>query len=97
MLATDAGARHFGVAYDLPIVTIIGPTDPRYSESNSDRSVILRIEDLECSPCHLRKCPLVHHACMTWIETEQVIEACEEQLRRFPPSPRPESEVSETD
>jgi len=89
MVATDAGPRHYGVAFDLPIVTLIGPTDPRYSESNLDRTTVLRIDDLECSPCHLKTCPLTHHGCMAWIEAEQVIEACEDLLRRFPPEPVP--------
>lgn len=94
MVATDAGPRHYGVAFDVPIVTLIGPTDPRYSESNLEKTTVLRIDDLECSPCHLKSCPLTHHGCMAWIETEQVIEACEDLLRRFPPAPVAEAEES---
>jgi len=90
MVATDAGPRHYGVAFDLPIVALLGPTDPRYSSSNLEKTIVLRVEDLECSPCHLKTCPLTHHGCMSWIETEQVTEACEELLRRFPPPPASE-------
>jgi heptosyltransferase-2 len=87
MIATDAGPRHYGVAFDLPIVTMLGPTDPRYSNSNLEKTTVLRIDDLECSPCHLKTCPLTHHGCMTWIETDQVIAAAEDLLERYPPAP----------
>ncbi|MHC4861923.1 MAG: glycosyltransferase family 9 protein, partial [Planctomycetota bacterium] len=60
---------------------------PRYTESNLDKTTVLRVEDLECSPCHLKTCPLTHHRCMTWIEPDQVVEAAADLLRRFPPPP----------
>ncbi|MEN8150090.1 MAG: lipopolysaccharide heptosyltransferase II [Planctomycetota bacterium] len=97
MIATDAGPRHYGVAFDVPIVTMLGPTDPRFSESNTEKTIVLRVDDLECSPCHLKTCPLAHHGCMSWIETEQVIEACEELLKRYPPAPPAETENAGTD
>lgn len=89
MVTTDTGPRHYAVALGIPAVVLMGPTDPRYTASTLDRTTVLRVEDLECSPCHLKRCPLVHHACMTNIEPEQVLEACEALIARFPPRPVP--------
>ena len=85
MVTTDTGPRHFAVAFDVPAVVVMGPTDPRYTESNVDRTIVVR-EEVECAPCHLKVCP-IDHRCMTWIETDRVIEAAEDLLRRFPPAP----------
>jgi heptosyltransferase-2 len=85
MVTTDAGPRHYAVAFGVPVVVLMGPTDPRYTASGLDRTAVLRVEDLECSPCHLKSCPLPHHGCMEWITVEQVLTAGRELLRRFPP------------
>ncbi len=86
LVTTDTGPRHYGVAFGVPVVVVMGPTDPRYTESNLDRTLVIR-EELDCSPCHLKVCPLSHHHCMTLIEPDRVIAACEELLARHPPHP----------
>ena len=92
LVTTDTGPRHYGVALGVPTVVIMGPTDPRFTESNLDRSTVLRVEDLDCSPCHLKTCPLTHHRCMTWIEPDQVMAAAADLLARFPPAVTSEDE-----
>ncbi len=87
MVTTDTGPRHYAVALGVPVVVIMGPTDPRYTESNVDRTVVVRKDDLECAPCHRPQCPLTHHGCMEWIGVDEVYAACEDLLRRFPPAP----------
>ena len=84
-LGRRRGPRHVAEALGVPTVVIMGPTDPRFTESNLDRSTVLRVEDLDCSPCHLTTCPLTHHRCMTWIEPDQVMAAAADLLERFPP------------
>ena len=71
LITNDTGPRHYAVAFDRPVVVLVGPTNPVYTASNLDRTVVLR-EDLECSPCHLKSCP-TDHCCMTAITPEQVI------------------------
>ncbi|MCU0726899.1 MAG: lipopolysaccharide heptosyltransferase II [Planctomycetes bacterium] len=85
MVTTDTGPRHYAVAFGVPVVVVMGPTDPRYTESNLDRTIVVRKTDVECAPCHLKTCPLTHHGCMEWIEADEVFAAAEELLRRFPP------------
>ena len=80
LVTTDTGPRHFGVAFGVPTVVIMGPTHPRHTESDYEKTVILR-RDVPCGPCHLRQCPR-DHLCMELITAEMVIEAAEKLLAR---------------
>jgi heptosyltransferase II len=73
LITNDTGPRHYAVALDVPAVVIMGPTDPRYTESNLDKTIVIRI-DMDCSPCHKKICP-TDHKCMTQITPEMVFEA----------------------
>jgi heptosyltransferase-2 len=66
------------VALGTPVVTQMGPTDPRHSEHNLERQRVLR-EDVDCSPCHLKTCP-IDHRCMTRLRPERVVAAVVELL-----------------
>lgn len=78
LIATDAGPRHFGPAFDIPTVCLIGATDPRFSNTNLQRSIVVS-SNVECSPCHLKVCP-IDHRCMTRLSPEMVLAACERLL-----------------
>ncbi|MBE3069354.1 MAG: lipopolysaccharide heptosyltransferase II [Planctomycetes bacterium] len=78
LVTNDTGPRHYAVAFDVPTVVIMGPTDPRYTDANLERTVVIR-KDLDCSPCHKKTCP-TDHRCMTAITPEEVFEACERML-----------------
>lgn len=73
LVTTDSGPRHFGVAFDRPIVCLMGPTSPFCTHANVERTEIVRIE-VECGPCHLKTCPL-DHRCMQQITPAMVLEA----------------------
>jgi heptosyltransferase-2 len=82
MVATDAGPRHMAVAFDVPCVALLGPTDPRFSNTNLQRSALVRVE-LPCSPCHQKTCPLAgaaFHRCMRDISPAMVLAAAERVL-----------------
>jgi heptosyltransferase-2 len=81
VITNDTGPRHFAVAFDKPVVVIMGPTDPRYTNLNLEKTTVLR-EDLDCSPCHLKVCPR-DHRCMTAITPEKVIQASERLFNQF--------------
>jgi heptosyltransferase-2 len=78
LLTNDAGARHLAVAFRVPHVVVMGPTDPRYTDMNLDHAVVVRRE-VPCGPCHLKVCPL-DHRCMTRIAAADVAEAAEAAL-----------------
>jgi len=75
----DTGPRHLGVAFDRPIVCLMGPNDPNYTDYCMERTVLLR-KDLPCSPCQRKVCPLGHHRCMRDIEVAEVVAAGERLL-----------------
>ena len=78
LVTNDTGPRHYAVAFDVPVVVIMGPTDPRYTSSNLGKTIVIRI-DLDCSPCHKKTCP-TDHRCMTKITPEMVFETGEKLL-----------------
>jgi heptosyltransferase-2 len=78
VLSNDTGPRHVAVALGRPVVVLMGPTDPRHTAVNLERQRVLR-EEVECSPCQLKVCP-IDHRCMTRLAPERVLRAAEELL-----------------
>ena len=83
MITTDAGPRHLAVAFRVPVVCLMGPNDPRYTEYCMDETIVVR-KEIECSPCQLKVCPLGHRRCMTEITVEEVLVAAEQVIARSP-------------
>lgn len=79
LFTNDTGPRHYAVAFNIPVVVIMGPTDPRYTQANLEHTIILR-QELVCSPCHLKKCTL-DHRCMTEISPEAALQAGKQLLQ----------------
>ena len=77
MVSTDSGPRHFAAAFDVPVVSLFGPTDPRWSLNGHPQERILRTEGLDCQPCGQRSCPLTHHRCMTELSARRVLSVAE--------------------
>lgn len=73
LLTNDTGPRHIAVAFERPVVVLMGPTDPRHTATNLERQQVLR-EPVDCSPCHLKRCP-IDHRCMRRLAPERVVEA----------------------
>ncbi len=80
LITTDTGARHFAVAFGKPVVVLMGSTDPRYTQGNLEKTVVLR-EEVDCAPCHLKICP-IDHRCMERISVDRVLEAARTALGR---------------
>lgn len=80
LVSTDTGPRHLGPAFDVPTVVIMGPTDPRFTNTNLGRSLVVRA-GVDCSPCQLKACP-IDHRCMTRLEPEHVLAAASRLLSR---------------
>ena len=78
LITNDTGPRHFAIAFDVPVVTIFGPTHPEWTESRYRYERKLSIP-VECGPCQKPICPL-DHRCMTGITVEMVIEQAKRLL-----------------
>lgn len=79
LVTTDSGPRHFAAAFDVPVVTLFGPTHQAWSQTHHSRAIALQ-EDLPCGPCQQRVCPLGHHRCMRDLLPERVLAAAEALL-----------------
>ncbi len=73
LITNDTGPRHYATAFKRPVVVIMGPTDPRYTNSNLDQTIVLR-KDLPCAPCHQKECS-EDHECMRGITPDEVMDA----------------------
>jgi heptosyltransferase II len=81
-VTTDSGPRHFAAAFDVPVVTLFGPTFIEWTETYYPKGINLQ-KKVPCGPCQLRACPL-DHRCMTEMTVPEVLAATEDLLARFP-------------
>jgi len=80
LVTLDSGPRHFAVAFGIPVVTIMGPNSPLYTQTEFERGIVVRV-DVDCGPCQQKVCK-TDHRCMERITPEMVFAACEELLGR---------------
>jgi len=78
MITNDTGPRHIAAAFDVPVVTIFGPTHPEWTEINFERERKVSVK-VFCGPCQKRTCPL-DHRCMTQVTPGMVFETAAELL-----------------
>lgn len=78
LVSTDTGPRHFAAPFDVPCVVLMGSTDPRFTNTNLARSLVVR-SGVACSPCQLKVCP-IDHRCMTRLGVDAVMGAAERLL-----------------
>ncbi len=75
MITGDSGPMHLAAAFQVPTVTVFGPTrDQETSQWRNEKSRIIK-KQLACQPCMRRTCPLGHHDCMRLITAEEVLAA----------------------
>jgi len=78
VITNDTGPRHMAAAFNVPVVTIFGPTDPAWThiDFEHERQVMVNVF---CGPCQKKKCPL-DHRCMTQISPDMVFEKAAELI-----------------
>ena len=76
VLTNDTGPRHIAAALQVPVVTLMGSTDPTYTGTDLESQIVLREEGIECAPCHLKVCP-IDHRCMVRLSPEKALAAME--------------------
>lgn len=74
----DSGIMHLASSIDIPVVGLFGPTDPFYVKPQNDRSVVVRMAEMECVPCYLQQCK--HMNCMRKLDVKRVMNACTKVL-----------------
>jgi len=84
MVANDTGPCHIAAAFGVPLVTLFGPTDPRWTATGYAKEIRLR-KDVGCGPCQEKICVKQSHCCMEAISVEEVFGAAERQLKSSGP------------
>ncbi|MBN2445271.1 MAG: lipopolysaccharide heptosyltransferase II [Phycisphaerae bacterium] len=84
VVCNDTGPRSYANAFDVPTVTIFGPTNQEWTDTDWAGEIKLQAQ-VECGPCQLKRCP-VDLRCMRLVTTEMVLAAVERLLaaRRAP-------------
>jgi heptosyltransferase-2 len=82
MVTNDTGPRHIAAAFDVPVVTVFGPTHPEWTEIYfpKERKVAVKVF---CGPCQKKICPL-DHRCMTRVTPAMVFDTSLELLGKAP-------------
>lgn len=68
LVSNDTGPAHISAALGTKTIVIFGPTNPKTTHPIG--AEIVR-QEVECSPCMLRDCP-IDHRCMTRISADEV-------------------------
>lgn len=79
LICNDSGPRHIAVAFGVPVVCIMGPTKPEYTNSPWEKGFVIRVP-VECGPCQLPECP-TDHRCMKLITSQMVLEHVDKILQ----------------
>jgi len=76
----DTGPIHMAAAQNIPVVAIIGPSDPKRNGPMGQNHEIL-YNPLECSCCYKKEC--TDPRCITSITVDQVIDALEKMNKKL--------------
>lgn len=77
-LTNDSGSMHIASALNVPTVAVFGATDHVGTGPTGALARVVR-EQVECSPCLLRECP-IDHRCMTAVTSDRVVREANELI-----------------
>jgi heptosyltransferase-2 len=78
-LTNDSGAMHIASALGVRTVAVFGATDDIATGPTGPLARVVR-QDVDCSPCLLRECP-IDHRCMTRVTPDRVTAVAMDLLR----------------
>ena len=63
LVTTDSGPRHFGTGFDIPVITLFGPTHIDWTLTYHPKALHLH-HPVPCGPCQRPTCLERHHRCL---------------------------------
>jgi heptosyltransferase-2 len=88
LITTDSGPRHFAPAFDVPVLTLFGPTHIAWTRTYHPLSLHI-LHPVDCGPCQKPICPEGHHRCMRDLDPNSVYQAATRLLGMSSGPPRP--------
>ena len=79
VISNDTGPRHIAIAFGRKIVTLFGPNDPAWTETDYQNEIKI-IGDADCAPCAKPICNQSRHKCMEAITVDMVCQAADRLL-----------------
>jgi heptosyltransferase-2 len=83
VISNDTGPRHIAIALGRKVVTLFGPNDPIWTDTNYENEIQI-IGNVHCAPCSKPKCNKSEHLCMDSISVDMVCKAAKELLENKP-------------
>jgi heptosyltransferase II len=81
LITTDSGPRHFATAFDVPVITLFGPTQISWTLTYHSKSLHLH-HPLPCGPCQRPTCPEGHHRCLRDLNPDAVFRSAVRMLEK---------------
>lgn len=78
----DTGPMHLAAAVSLPVVALMGPTDPETHGPYGEENTVVQ-PDIACRNCWDRSCEKEAHRCMEKITVDEVYSKAEEILQEI--------------
>ncbi|HBG77390.1 MAG TPA: lipopolysaccharide heptosyltransferase II [Phycisphaerales bacterium] len=79
VISNDTGPRHIAIALGKKIITLFGPNNPAWTQSDYADEIKI-VADVPCAPCDKPVCKKDEHFCMQSITAENVCAAAEKIL-----------------
>ncbi len=79
LVTTDSGPRHFAAGFDVPALSLFGPTHIAWTLTYHPRALHLH-HPVPCGPCQKPTCPQGHHRCLRDLAPAAVFRAAARML-----------------